>query len=63
MCICFSSEVAKNIPPDSYALVFGVNTFLSLVLQTCLTLVVTSSAGLALDIRTQVNFLYLYHCC
>lgn len=55
--ICFSCEVAKNIPADSYALVFGVNTFMSLLLQTCLTIVVNSPAGLMLDIRTQVNLL------
>ncbi|KAF0763928.1 Uncharacterized protein FWK35_00010399 [Aphis craccivora] len=46
-------EVAKNIPADSYALVFGVNTFMSLLLQTCLTIVVNSPVGLMLDIRTQ----------
>lgn len=55
--IYFSCEVAKNIPADSYALVFGVNTFMSLLLQTCLTIVVNSPAGLMLDIRSQVNLL------
>jgi len=58
--IRFSCEVAKNIPADSYALVFGVNTFMSLLLQTCLTLVVNSPIGLMLDIRTQVNVLLNY---
>jgi len=53
----FSCEVAKNIPPDSYALVFGVNTFMSLLLQTCLTVVFNSPIGLMLGIRTQVKLL------
>jgi len=54
-------EVAKNIPPDSYALVFGVNTFMSLLLQTCLTVVVNSPIGLMLGIRTQF-FVYSGGC-
>lgn len=37
-----------------YALVFGVNTFLALLLQTLLTVVVVDSAGLGLDVFTQV---------
>ncbi|KAF7642987.1 hypothetical protein LDENG_00246840 [Lucifuga dentata] len=36
-----------------YALVFGVNTFVALLLQTLLTAVVVDSAGLGLDIFTQ----------
>lgn len=38
-----------------YALVFGVNTFMALLLQTLLTLVVVDSAGLGLDVITQVR--------
>ncbi|XP_027851234.2 thiamine transporter 1-like [Aphis gossypii] len=53
MATAANCEVAKNIPADSYALVFGVNTFMSLLLQTCLTVVVNSPIGLMLDIRTQ----------
>lgn len=51
----FSCEVAKNIPADSYALVFGVNTFMALVVQTLLTVIVNSPMGLTLNIRTQVK--------
>lgn len=36
-----------------YALVFGVNTFVALLLQTALTLVVVDTAGLGLDIFPQ----------
>lgn len=38
-----------------YALVFGVNTFMALLLQSLLTVVVVDSAGLGLDVFTQVR--------
>lgn len=38
-----------------YALVFGVNTFVALLLQTVITVVVVDSAGLGLDVITQVR--------
>lgn len=41
-----------------YALVFGVNTFLALLLQSLITLVVVDSAGLGLEVFTQVWSLY-----
>lgn len=50
-----SAEVAKNIGEDSYGLIFGVNTFVALALESVLTLVVVSDVGLALRIRTQVS--------
>ena len=49
----FSAEVAQGISEDSYGLVFGINTFLALGLQTVLTVVVTDQSGLALDERNQ----------
>ena len=61
MCNCdneivlhYSYEVASKINPDSYGLVFGVNTFMALFFQTILTLIVADDAGLALPPRTQV---------
>lgn len=42
-----------------YALVFGVNTFVALLLQSLITLVVVDSAGLGLEVVTQVWRLYL----
>lgn len=39
---------------ESYALIFGFNYFIALVLQTILTFVVADEHGLNLDIRTQV---------
>lgn len=40
---------------ERYALVFGVNTFIALALQTLLTLIVVDASGLGLDITTQVR--------
>ena len=44
-----SFEVARRISETSYGLVFGFNTFVALGLQTILTTIVASSAGLALS--------------
>lgn len=49
-----SSEVARYIKNDSYGLVFGVNSFVALVIQTILTaVVVTEGIGFALSPRDQ----------
>ncbi|XP_051283249.1 thiamine transporter 1 [Dicentrarchus labrax] len=46
-------QIAANLNMQRYALVFGVNTFVALLLQTLLTIVVVDSAGLGLDVFTQ----------
>ncbi|XP_059427327.1 thiamine transporter 1-like isoform X2 [Carassius carassius] len=46
-------QIAANLSMRRYALVFGVNTFIALLLQTLLTLIVVDSAGLGLDIFLQ----------
>ncbi|XP_047433011.1 thiamine transporter 1 [Mugil cephalus] len=46
-------QIATSLSMHRYALVFGVNTFVALVLQTLLTVVVVDSVGLGLDIYTQ----------
>ncbi|XP_032361813.1 thiamine transporter 1 [Etheostoma spectabile] len=46
-------QIAASLNMHRYALVFGVNTFMSLLLQSLLTLVVVDSAGLGLDVFTQ----------
>ncbi|KAK2540913.1 hypothetical protein Q9233_000966 [Columba guinea] len=46
-------QIATNLSVERYALVFGVNTFIALALQTLLTLIVVDSSGLGLDIFTQ----------
>ncbi|XP_061538903.1 thiamine transporter 1 isoform X1 [Phycodurus eques] len=46
-------QVASSLDMQRYAMVFGVNTFVALLLQSLLTLVVVDSAGLGLDVFTQ----------
>lgn len=41
---------------ESYGLVFGLNSFLALVLQTILTVIVSDKRGLSLPPRQQVLF-------
>lgn len=48
-----SYEIARHIRDDCYGLVFGFNTFLALLFQTILTMVVADDVGLALPPRTQ----------
>ncbi|XP_030565762.1 thiamine transporter 1 [Drosophila novamexicana] len=40
-----SAELAKSLVEDSFALIFGINTLIALILQTSLTLVVVSESG------------------
>jgi len=63
--------VAKGLKQESYGLVFGINTFMALLFQTILTLIVADQSGLALGTKDQVLILkllslivfkkYLYH--
>ncbi|XP_078099609.1 thiamine transporter 1 [Sander vitreus] len=46
-------QIASSLNMHRYALVFGVNTFVALLLQSLLTVVVVDSAGLGLDVFTQ----------
>jgi len=50
-----SAQLSLEVDHKSYALIFGFNTFLALILQTILTLIVADEHGLALDIPTQVS--------
>lgn len=50
-------QIAANLNMQRYALVFGVNTFIALLIQSVLTVVVVDSAGLSLDVFTQF-FIY-----
>uniref|UniRef100_A0A670ZKI4 Solute carrier family 19 member 2 n=1 Tax=Pseudonaja textilis TaxID=8673 RepID=A0A670ZKI4_PSETE len=50
-------QIATNLSVERYALVFGVNTFIALALQTVLTLIVVDAKGLGLDIITQVRYI------
>lgn len=40
---------------ERYALIFGFNNFVALLIQTILTVIVVDSKGLGLDIGTQVS--------
>ncbi|CAN9498378.1 unnamed protein product [Ophioblennius macclurei] len=46
-------QIAASLNMQRYALVFGVNTFVALLLQTLLTVVVVDSACLGLNVSTQ----------
>ncbi|KAM6305268.1 thiamine transporter 2-like [Aegotheles albertisi] len=46
-------QIAVNLSMERYALMFGFNNFVALVIQTILTVVVVDSKGLGLDINTQ----------
>lgn len=48
-----SATVAKNLAEDSFALIFGINTLLALVLQTFLTIAFISETGMGLLPRDQ----------
>ncbi|XP_058838438.1 thiamine transporter 1-like [Topomyia yanbarensis] len=48
-----SATVAKYLEEDSFGLIFGINTFVALVFQTILTVVVISESGLMLSPRGQ----------
>lgn len=60
MCVCvyfaFSAEIAKELPEDSYGMIFGVNTFFAYCIQSILTAIVVSDPfGLELNIFQQMN--------
>ncbi|MEE6500731.1 hypothetical protein FKM82_003904, partial [Ascaphus truei] len=46
-------QIAVNLSMERYALMFGLNTFVALALQTILTVIVVDPRGLELDIVTQ----------
>nr|XP_046238248.1 thiamine transporter 1 [Scatophagus argus] len=48
-----SYQIAASLSMQRYALVFGMNTFMALLLQSLLTVVVVDTAGLSLDVFTQ----------
>ncbi|XP_063297005.1 thiamine transporter 2-like [Pelobates fuscus] len=46
-------QIAINLSMERYALMFGINTFVALALQTIITVIVVDQRGLALGIETQ----------
>ncbi|KAL0269206.1 UNVERIFIED_CONTAM: hypothetical protein PYX00_007013 [Menopon gallinae] len=55
-----SSEVAKDIREDSYALIFGINTFFALILQTILTAIVVNYLKCVIRTQFQIYGCYLF---
>lgn len=50
----YSAEIARNLPTDSFGLIFGVNTFVALIIQVILTVaVVTNSFGFNFNMHQQ----------
>lgn len=54
MYLC-STQLALSVDHDSYAFIFGFNTFIALAMQSVLTIVVADERGLDLGVRTQVT--------
>lgn len=48
-------QIAVNLSMERYALVFGINTFLALVVQTIVTVIIVDQRGLNLPISVQVS--------
>ena len=48
-----SATIAKNLADDIFALIFGINTLLALVIQVALTILVVSESGFKLSPRGQ----------
>uniref|UniRef100_A0A3B3VKH3 Solute carrier family 19 member 3 n=1 Tax=Poecilia latipinna TaxID=48699 RepID=A0A3B3VKH3_9TELE len=46
-------QIASNLSMECYALTFGINTFVALLLQTIVTVIVVDETALGLDIVTQ----------
>lgn len=55
-----SYQVAKNLSKDTYGLIFGMNTFVAILLQTILTLIFVDNVGLHLQPRKQFTMYGIY---
>ncbi|XP_029026605.1 solute carrier family 19 member 3b [Betta splendens] len=54
-------QIAANLSMESYALTFGINTFVALTLQTVITAIVVDETALGLDIVTQFIIYGIYY--
>lgn len=48
-------QIAVNLSVERYALVFGIDTFIALVIQAIMTVIVADQRGLHLPVTTQVS--------
>lgn len=55
----FRFQIAVSLSMERYALMFGFNNFVALLIQTVLTVTVVDSTGLGLDIGTQVKLIIM----
>ncbi|XP_028972404.1 reduced folate transporter [Esox lucius] len=53
-------QIASSLTKELCALVFGVNTFLSTILKTIITLIISDKRGLGLDVHTQFLIYFFY---
>lgn len=53
--MCFRSEVAKYIKPDSYGLIFGFNLFMSLLVISIFTLLFIQGLVVVIGTKNQVR--------
>lgn len=49
-------QIASSLTKELCALVFGINTFLGTVLKSIIILIFVDKRGLALDVRSQVEW-------
>ncbi|CAG9530365.1 unnamed protein product [Cercopithifilaria johnstoni] len=54
-------NLAKKMVSESYALIFGLNSFVALILQALLTMIVVDEHGLAMRVRSQFLVYSIYH--
>ncbi|KAJ7324850.1 hypothetical protein JRQ81_017870 [Phrynocephalus forsythii] len=54
-------QIAVNLGMERYALMFGFNNFVALLIQTIVTVIVVDSRGLGLDIEIQASWIFLIY--
>ena len=54
----YRAQISKSLPRYRYGFVFGCNTFVTLVIETVLTVVVVDRVGFSVNVRTQVSFVF-----
>ncbi|VBB35197.1 unnamed protein product, partial [Acanthocheilonema viteae] len=53
-------NLAKKMVSESYGLIFGLNSFVALILQALLTMIVVDKRGFGMTVRSQVSFSSIY---
>uniref|UniRef100_A0A0R3RNY8 7TM_GPCR_Srx domain-containing protein n=1 Tax=Elaeophora elaphi TaxID=1147741 RepID=A0A0R3RNY8_9BILA len=59
-CGKFRWNLAKKMVSESYGLIFGLNSFVALILQALLTMIVVDKRGFGMKVRSQVSFPSIY---